>query len=167
MLLCCPIFAIAGPKQIDTLLLPPYGMLCTFTTSVPFMGAFGVALPILNYFVPACVSVLLTALLCARLLKHSRHNNQRERSPRIREEAVNLRVFTPLSGTVCLAVDTDINWKDQSTKYRTMGGVGTQNAISANQISVFFGNLLYSFRSINFQFPLSFTYFRITVILQQ
>ena len=151
MLLCCPIFAIAGPKQIDTLLLPPNGMLCTFTTSVPFWGAFGVALPILNYFVPACVSVLLTALLCARLLQHSRHNNQREgRSSRIREEAVNMRVFTP-SGTVYLAdADSGIDWKDQSTKYRTVGGVSTQKSISSNQISVFFGNLLYSFRSINF-----------------
>ena len=159
MLLCCPIFAIAGPKQIDALLLPPSGILCTFSTSIPFWGTFGVALPVVNYFVPACMSVILSVLLCARLLKHSKHYQRGGRSPRIREEAVNLRVFTPLSGKVCLTVDSGINWKDQSTKYRSVGGVG---AISSKQLSVF-SLAIYSICS-DIVFPLlRFTYFRITL----
>lgn len=70
IIICAPNFAIDTQKSIGYLY--PFGTLCTFNSSVPYWGAFGVALPILNYLVPAFLSTLVTALLSFRLLHHSR-----------------------------------------------------------------------------------------------
>lgn len=138
VLLCAPIFAIAGPKTVGASLLQPYGVLCTFNSAVPIWGRVGVALPILNYFAPACASALLTAWLCAHLLRHARLMRKRQwRHRRPREEAVNLRDCNALSGRFPNGDDTEIKWKNRITEYEADSITSSGNIISVNQISVF------------------------------
>ena len=76
-IVCAPNFVIDLQKLYGVSLLHPFGIICIFNSSVPIWGAFGVALPLLNYLVPAFVSTLLTALLSVRLLRHTRQHQSR------------------------------------------------------------------------------------------
>ena len=76
-IVCATNFAIDLQKLYGVNLLHPFGIICIFNSSVPIWGAFGVALPLLNYLVPALVSTLLTALLSMHLLRHSRQHQSR------------------------------------------------------------------------------------------
>ena len=81
VLICAPIFAIDVQKYYGVDLVPPFGTLCTFVSTVPIWGAFGVVCPLLTYLVPALMSAMLTTLLCLRLmhvahLEHMRLSEQ-------------------------------------------------------------------------------------------
>lgn len=76
LLICAPIVPISSSKYYGVDLLPPFGMMCVFVPTVPVWGPFGIACPLFNYLVPACLNAVLTMLLCARLksVAHETHN---------------------------------------------------------------------------------------------
>ena len=77
ILICIPVFIIDSLKSLGMDLVPPFGTICMIVTTLPTWGVFGYVHPFANYFVPAVVNLILSTLLCVRLLGHVRRTRHK------------------------------------------------------------------------------------------